>query len=166
MKNSRKETIEKYGEDIMNSSIFQEARNQTHHMKTSVADHSLAVAEMALRISRYLKRHGVEVDERIAVRAALMHDLGIVGRYEKYRNGFETYRKHPVDSIKIARELDPEADRRLMEAIRWHMWPLAKHLPNSSEGVAVLLADKAASITDLTGRKNSGRRNGRNTRSR
>ncbi len=42
--------ILKYGRDILGSDEFRETFSQTHHMDTTVGDHTLGVAAEAVRI--------------------------------------------------------------------------------------------------------------------
>ena len=153
---SKKETarlISQYGSDVLESEWFEASKNQKHHFRTSVASHTTQVAAGTLRVCRMMKAHGIEVDEEMAVKAALCHDLGMVGRDEKYRNNYETLKRHPVDSVEIAKTIYPQMNGRMEEVILRHMWPLSLHCPRSAEGFAVSIADKLVSITDVFSRK-------------
>lgn len=141
--------IKNYGEDIMESDEFKTAINQTHHSRTSVAKHSVLTAAEGLRISRRLEKMGVKIDEKKVVRLALLHDFGILGRKEKFRNNYECWREHPRDSLDIAKKLWPEIDESGLKAIRRHMWPLSLKSPTDKEGMILCLADKQESIKDF-----------------
>lgn len=138
--------VYRYGEKIVNTDIFRRAMYQTHHRKTTVGDHSASVAEMSLRISRRMPIIGA--DERTLVLAALTHDLGIVGRYEKYPNELVTYFRHPGDSAKIAMELLPDMNKKFYRTISRHMFPLTILPPTSREGIIISLADKFVAIKE------------------
>ena len=138
--------IRAYGGDILSSDIYKKAFKQKHHHNSSVGRHSLEVAREALNICRWLERIGVEVDEKKAVRAALMHDLGMIGRDDKYSSRYETSRRHPIDSLAVAKEIAPDMDERMAEAIERHMFPVFSKPPVKSEAVAVCIADKLATI--------------------
>lgn len=139
-----------YGEDIVNTDIFKEAMAQTHHNKTTVGDHSASVAVIALRMCRKLNYKAFHLDERRVVLAALTHDLGIVGRHQKYSNNLETYFRHPSDSAKIAMNLLPEMNMKFYRTIARHMFPLTFLPPSSVEGLIISVADKWAAIKDIT----------------
>ena len=139
-----------YGEDIVCTDIFKEAMMQTHHKKTTVGDHSTSVAVIALRMCRRLNYKVLRLDERRVVLAALTHDLGIVGRDEKYSGKFQTYVRHPKDSAKIAMTLLPDMNKKFYRTISRHMFPLTILPPSSVEGVIISVADKWAAIKDIT----------------
>ena len=139
-----------YGKDIVETDIFKKALAQTHHKKTTVGDHSACVAVIALRMCRRLNRRVCHLDERRVVLAALTHDLGIVGRHEKYSNNLETYIRHPSDSAKIAMRLLPEMNKKFYRTISRHMFPLTILPPTSIEGIIISIADKMASVKDIS----------------
>ena len=73
----RKNTIRLEDEkDILTSERFKRAEHIAHH-NTSVAEHSLKTADAAWRISSWLNKHGCKVNRRDAVRASLLHDIGM-----------------------------------------------------------------------------------------
>ena len=148
-KNRYYKDIKNYGEDILESDEFETALNQTHHSRTSVAKHSVLTAAEGLRISRRLEKMGIKVDEKKVVRLALLHDFGILGRKEKFRNNYQCWREHPRDSLAIAKKLWPEIDEAGLKAISRHMWPLSLKSPTDKEGMILCLADKEESIKDF-----------------
>ena len=105
--------IRKYGKPVLSDRCFLAAEHQKHHFRTSVASHSRQVALYTLKICRALQANGIAVDEEMAVRAALCHDLGIVGRKQKYKNNYECLRRHPVDSVEVAKRIFPQMDLRM-----------------------------------------------------
>ena len=111
----------KHGKKVLYSEEFVRAFHQKHHYRTSVAEHTLQVAAISVRLCRFLKRHGIAVDERAAVRGALMHDLGMVGRREKYKNDVECSQRHPIESAKVARRLYPDLDQKTVDIIERHI---------------------------------------------
>lgn len=143
------EDVLKYGRDVVRTDIFREAMTQTHHRKTTVADHSASVANMALRMCRRMETYDIHADEKMVVLASLTHDLGIVGRYEKYSNDLVTYFRHPSDSAKIATELLPGMNKKFYKTISRHMFPLTILPPTSLEGLIVSAADKCVSFKEL-----------------
>ena len=140
------------GEAVLFSDVFESALHQVHHHALSVADHTLNVALTSMDICYFLDRLHVKADKRDVVIGALAHDLGILGRYEKYRNNLECCRRHPVDSVRIARDLIPDLNEKTEQIIRRHMWPLSLRPPCSREGMIVMAADKYSSIREVLGR--------------
>ena len=137
-----------YGRDILCTDVFVKALEQTHHKKTTVGSHSTSVAVIALRMCRRINCRVLHPDERMVVLAALTHDLGIVGRHEKYSGKFQTYVRHPRDSVMIAKDLLPDMNKKFYRTISRHMFPLTVLPPTSLEGLIVSLADKWASVKE------------------
>ena len=96
-----------------------------------------------------LEKTGLRLDKRAVTIGALCHDLGIIGRYEKFENNRICCRLHPIDSVRISRKLVPEIDHKTEEIIRCHMWPLNGWMPTSAEGYLITVADKYSSIREL-----------------
>ena len=143
MKRRYKNDIERYGSDILKSEELQHAYDQTHHTWSTVGEHTLRVAAASLAICYALRKIHV-------VKGALCHDLGILGRYEKYKSNKECSRRHPADSVEIARKLVEDLPEKSADIIERHMWPAGhSKAPNSLECVIVSVADKYAAIKDL-----------------
>lgn len=143
-KNKRlKKEILRIGGDIVGSDRFQKAWKIDHHVRYNVAMHSLEAACYALRIARWLSRHGIKVREDDAVRAALLHDIGMtedrVSRSPSYIKAYT----HPRAGYRIARD-EFHANKVQLEAIRRHMWPICVVPPVHLTGWIVLMADKAS----------------------
>lgn len=145
--------IKLHGSDILDSDEFKRAYEQVHHHKTSVGAHSVLTAEMGLKITDALKKRGIEVDERKVVRTALLHDIGMLGRKERYKNNFECGYMHPKNSADAAQKIWKDIDQECVKAIRSHMWPLSLNVPTTREAFVLCLADKMAAIKDATLKK-------------
>lgn len=141
------------GRKIYCSDYFTTALSQTHHNQTTVAVHTLGVAVTSLRIYYILKALGFTLDKESLLKSSLCHDLGIVGRNEKFENNRECLKQHPVDSVIAAREIFPDLDERTEDAIRHHMWPCTLLPPHHREGFVVTVADKyCAAIEGVAGK--------------
>ncbi|MBO5999357.1 MAG: HD domain-containing protein [Lachnospiraceae bacterium] len=141
--------IRQYGHDVLRTDAFRSAFGERHHLKSSVADHSLSVCITSVQISRFLKKLGVSIDEKDLVQAALLHDLGMLGRRDKYHGPLDAWRSHADESIRIAKTVLPELDHKTEDMIRSHMWPVAgKTRPSTREEMILTIADKYASLTD------------------
>ncbi len=141
--------LHNYGGDIIGSPLFERAMGQTHHLRSSLGLHLLRVTRAGLFLSYALEKAGLKSDREKIVVGGLCHDLGMVGRHEKYRDNRECSAKHPLDSVKAAEELCPGIDEETKRIIECHMYPLNRKAPDSVEGVIILLADKYASVKDL-----------------
>ncbi len=143
--------IMKYGKDVINSDIFRSGFHQRHHMKMTVADHSMDVTITALKISHALNRLHIHTDEKTIVEGALCHDLGILGRDEKFHSNHEMSVMHPILSVDETKKLIPDMDEKLEGVVRRHMWPASDITmpPNSKEGLIVMLADKYSATCEF-----------------
>ena len=142
--------IELYGDEIIDSEEMQQAFEQIHHLRSTVGDHTMRVTASSLRLCYILKKLRVNVDIPAVVIASLCHDLGMLGRDEKYSSDKECYREHPKDSVTVARELVSEMPEKTEDIIERHMWPMGPtEAPNSVEGLVVSVADKYNAVKDL-----------------
>lgn len=118
--------------DLLEHPKVMETRHQIHH---SVAkhDHLLRSARYSYRLAPILgaNRHTV-------TRAAILHDLD---------SRFGTLTTHGAIAAKLAAEMgEPEA---VCQAIISHMYPFGP-APTTREGWVLVVADKIASLSDLT----------------
>ena len=142
--------LEAYGSEILHSDEMREAFGQTHHTRSTVGEHTQRVAEKSLAICYALDRLHIRTDIPAVVTGSLCHDLGILGRDEKYESERECYRHHPVDSLEVARKLVVILPDKTRDIIEHHMWPTAgSKAPGSLEGIIVSAADKAAAVEDF-----------------
>ncbi|GAB4211546.1 MAG: HD domain-containing protein [Roseiflexaceae bacterium] len=105
-----------------------------HHMHHSIPkhDHLLRSVRYSLRLARLLR-----ADERVCVRAALIHDID---------SRYGTLTTHGGIAARWAAEQgEPE---EVQKAIVSHMYPFGPP-PTTREAWVLVLADKAASLGDL-----------------
>ena len=114
------------------------------------ADQPEPDAGRACRPYRTLKKLHIKVNVPAVVVASLCHDLGMLGRYEKFSSGKECSREHPKESVAVARELVSDLPEKTEDIIERHMWPMGQaKAPNSIEGIVVSVADKYNAVKDL-----------------
>ena len=149
--------IRNYGGSILQSAEFQNAFSETHHLRGSVADHTLTVCIIAARICRTMQKRGITVNEKDLIQAALCHDLGMIGRDTVYKNRTDSWKSHPKKSASVARDLVPDLSTNAESMINTHMWPVSGPHPRSREAAILNIADKWASAADwiyfLTGKQ-------------
>ena len=149
-KNRAKSDIRRYGNAVIKSSEMQEAFTQTHHKVSTLGEHTMRVAVSSVILCYALQRVGLNVNMSTVVIAALCHDLGMLGRHDRYASKKEAKREHPKASVKIAKEIVGELPEETEEAIRRHMWPTGSvSHPNSLEGCIISVADKYNAVKDL-----------------
>ena len=142
--------LERYGGRILHSDEMRQACRQTHHTRSTVAEHTQRVAEKSLAICYALDRLHIRTDIPAVVTGSLCHDLGILDRDEKYASNRECYRQHPADSVAVARKLLDDLPEKTADIVERHMWPTAgSKAPNSLEAAIVTAADKAAAVEDF-----------------
>ena len=139
-----------YGKDVLQSEEMKEAFGQTHHRWSTVGEHTVRVAFSSVMICYALRKLNIKVNIPAVVIGALCHDLGILGRSEKFSSSKECSREHPKESVEVAKGLVDEMPEKTEDIIERHMWPAGQsEAPNSIEGVVVSLADKYSAVEDL-----------------
>ena len=118
--------LERYGGEILHSDEMEQAYRQTHHTRSTVGEHTQRVAEKSLAICYELNKLHVRTDIQAVVAGSLCHDLGILGRDEKYETNQDCYRQHPSDSVEVARRLMASLPEKTPDIIERHMWPSAR----------------------------------------
>ena len=130
--------IEKYGKTVLGSREFEAAMKQKHHYKSTVGQHSLDVAFIAL---------AVRISIRAIVIGCLCHDLGILDR-SHFASGPDMCRMHPIESAAISREFSNN-DATVFDMCEHHMFPLMSKPPKTTEGWIVSIADKVSSVGEV-----------------
>lgn len=142
--------LELYGSEVLQSEEMKQAFEQTHHQWATVGEHTLRVAVSSVMICYALKKLNIKVNVPAVVIGSLCHDLGILGRSEKYASDKECSREHPRASVAVAKELVAELPEKTEDIIERHMWPAGQSkAPNSIEGAIVSVADKYNAVKDL-----------------
>ncbi len=151
MKNEIRDIIIKYGADILRSPKFQETFGQTHHISSTVGDHTIGVAAEAVRICL---KYGITDGGTLknVVVASLCHDLGIIGRQVNFSSTLQCYLQHPAHSAKRYIHITGEQNSHVTDAILCHMFPLNPRIPRYKEGWILVLADKSEAIREKLGR--------------
>lgn len=140
--------VMKLGGDIVASERFAKAKRVPHHNKNgNIADHSLETADYALALTRWLRRHGILVNERDVVRTSLLHDVGMTEDDVFHSPSRKKAYSHPREGARIARE-EFGLDEIEAEAILHHMWPICLTPPHSALGWVVSAADKWCSMNE------------------
>ncbi len=145
-----KEIIIRHGRSLILSDEFQSSFDQVHHLNMNVGDHTLGVTLEAVRLCLSWGFTDEPTLKNVVI-ASLCHDLGILGRKEKFRNNAECLVRHPLDSVDVYRKLTGEDDERVTDTIRCHMFPLKPGVPKYREGWVVTFADKISASKEKMG---------------
>lgn len=133
------------GEDILRSPMMQSEQEYMQHGVTDCFTHSICVAYMALRVSRFLH---LSVDTRSLVRGCLLHDYFLYDWHDKGKAPrFHTFR-HPIISLRNA-ERDFPLNRIERDIIRKHMFPLCFPFPRYKESFVITIADKCCAASEI-----------------
>ena len=143
--------IIRYGGGIINSEVFAQTFLQKHHIVYNVGDHLLGVATEAVG---FCLKHSLTGEPFLdnVVKACLCHDLGIMGRKEKFTNDFQCLIWHPIHSVVVYRELTRENNEIVVDSILSHMFPLKLRVPKYKEGWILIMADKKAAYSERLGK--------------
>ena len=141
-------TLHKYGEDVLYSEHFQKLKEFVQHGNVTVYEHYIHVALCAIKLNRALYVNGREKE---LVRGALLHDYFLydwhnadaTGNLHPKLHGFY----HPGIALKNATR-DFVLTEREKDIIKKHMWPLTMNPPRCREAWLVCLADKYASTLE------------------
>lgn len=145
-----RQDLQRYGGDVLASEEMSRAFEQTHHQWSTVGEHTLRVAVSSVMICYALRKLNIRVSIPAVVVGALCHDLGMLGRSERYASNKECSIEHPKESVAAAREIVGELPDKAEDIIERHMWPLGDSgAPNSIEGVVVSVADKYNAVKDV-----------------
>ena len=147
MSDKVRDEVLRLGGDIIDSDRFAKARRVPHHYGRSIADHSIEAAEHAVRLVEWLKGQGVDISEEDAVRASLLHDIGMTVDEVFLSPSHRKAYSHPKEGARIARE-EFGANDIQVDAILYHMWPIGFIPPHNPEGWVVVAADKSCSMNE------------------
>ena len=124
--------MEQHIADLLNHPKVLETRDHMHH-SIPKHDHLMRSVKYSYRFARLLR-----ADERICLRAAIVHDIDS-------RQG--TLTTHAAVAARWAADQgEPDA---VCQAIVSHMYPFGGPAPISREAWVLVLADKAATVGDV-----------------
>ncbi len=149
---------EQYAGEILRHPRFLQLQTFVHHGEiNSVYDHSLAVAEAAYKLARWMR---LSEDETASViRAALLHDFFGYDwhgeRFKKYVHHFGGIKRlthnhafvHGPIAASRAKQFFGLSDSEC-DAIRRHMFPLAA-MPRTKLAWIITIADKAVASKEV-----------------
>ena len=172
--------VKQYALALLSIKEFREGFEQEHHFNTTVTDHEIHVAILSVKIGYALSKLGSQVVFQDLIRAAILHDIGIVGARKKKieeMDGHCLAIYHPLKSAEIAENELSKLERstkyitlysnldkpkkaknvlsklteREKNIILSHMFPLALNLPKYIESWIVIIADNLAMIKEMMG---------------
>ena len=137
-------------QEITGSDKYQRTKELRQHGNVTVFEHSLAVAETSLKISKKLH---IKVNEESMVKVALLHDYFLYDWHDKNHPKMHGFRHATFAADNAMRDFG--LTDKEYTAIRSHMFPLNLRIPTSREAFILTLADKycATSETLKTRRK-------------
>lgn len=135
-----------YGADIINSKAFQKMNKFMQHGDTTTLEHSINVAEVALR---FVKKYNIKCDRRSLIVGCLLHDFFLYDYHDKNykRKKLHAFR-HPTIALTNAEKYF-DLNKTEKEIIKKHMWPVTIIMPKRKETWIVVWADKVCAIKEL-----------------
>ena len=134
----------KYVGDIYNSPQLQKLGQFEQHFKINRLQHIRSVAYLSFLISRKLK-----LDYVSTARAATMHDLFYYDwREDDVSHKLHGYR-HPKTALKNAFYLCGTLNKKEVDIIKKHMWPLTVIPPKYLESFVVTSMDKYCATIEM-----------------
>ncbi len=138
---------EKYLEvagEIYNSPQLQQLSGYEQHFKINRLQHIRSVAYLSFLISRKLG-----LDYKSTARAATMHDLFYYDwREDDLSHKLHGYR-HPKTALKNAFYLRGTLNKKEVDIIKKHMWPLTVVPPKYAESFVVTAMDKYCATIEM-----------------
>ena len=138
-----------YGKDILDSYGMNKEKELMQHGLTSVYQHSINVAYLALKIDATFHLNS---QRSTLVRGCLLHDYFLYDWHDhpfgRYTHGF----KHPYRALENASN-DFILKENEKNMILRHMFPLTPIPPKTREGIILCLADKIAATIEFFMRK-------------
>ena len=148
---SDEEEFLKIVEPILNSEEFLKRKTFKHHGKTSLYEHSFAVSYYSYMFAKklHLKRKNVK---NVAI-AGLLHDF-YYQDWTTIKENRPLFKKHGFVHAKEAKEnsikhFPKYMNKRIINAIERHMFPINITPPKYIEGWIVTLMDKYVSIDSI-----------------
>ena len=138
-----KQDFEKTCNDILTNDKFNALKHELHH-GISRYDHSLRVARLTYRFTRFLHMKNAEV----ATRAALLHDFYVDGDFNTEKSGVSKLTSHAQIAAKNAKEYY-EIGKLEENIIKSHMFPMKGELPKYKESWVVSTMDKTAAVYEM-----------------
>ncbi len=130
--------------DLVHHEKVKQLDEYSQHMSTSRYQHSINVAYYAFLLGKKLKLNIQDI-----VRAAMLHDFFLYNwRTEQPVKGNHV-NVHPQQALLNAKTIT-EVTPLMEDVIVSHMWPIGTTRPKSKEAWVVSIADKIATILEIT----------------
>ena len=130
---------------LLKNPMVHEMKKYIQHGTITTYDHCLRVTEMSYMLNN---RFHLGADEKILVTGAFLHDFYLYDWHENDSSHRLHGFFHPGKACINAKKYF-DVDKRELDIIRNHMWPLTiTRIPNSREAWTVCLVDKLCSIRE------------------
>lgn len=125
------------GGDIICSERFAKAWQVPHHYEgRSIAHHSLETAAYTYRLARWLGARGHDVSVKDAVRASLLHDIGMTVDEVFHSPSYRKAYSHPREGARIARGAGEEGAQQVVVRAAHRHSRRRRFRANSAPGTA------------------------------
>ena len=128
--------------DILNNEYYQKLKNEVHHHNSNRYNHCVEVSMKTYKICKRLN-----LDYISATRAALLHDFFF---NSEFSNKKEQMLNHPKKAAENAKKIT-KLNKKELNVIESHMYPVGKTLPKHKESIIVDLVDDYIAIKEKIG---------------
>ena len=138
-----KQDFEMACNDILINDKFNALKHELHH-GISRYDHSLRVARLTYKFTKFLHMKNADV----ATRAALLHDFYVEEDFDNERSSINKLTTHPQIAATNAKKYY-KIGKLEENIIKSHMFPMKGELPRYKESWVVSTMDKTAAIYEM-----------------
>ena len=135
--------------DIVSSEEYRTMKNNQHHVKSNVYNHSVKVAYLCYK---HHKRFGTKIDLQEFIRGALLHEYYLYDWHDRKPEHRYHGFMHPKRALKNALQKYPDLTEMEKDMIVRHMFPLTVIPPKTKAGWIICFYDKVAAISDYLGK--------------
>lgn len=135
--------------NIISSEEYKGMKNNKHHIKGNVFDHSVKVAYLCYK---HHKKYQTEISLEELIRGALLHDYYLYDWHDRKPEYRFHGVMHPKRALENALKKYPDLTETEKDMISRHMFPLTIIPPKTKAGWIVCFYDKVAAINDYFGK--------------
>lgn len=129
--------------DILTNDKFSALKHELHH-GISRYDHSMRVAKLTYRFTKFLHMKNAEA----TTRAALLHDFYVDSDFDKGKSSVAKLASHPQIAAINAKKYY-NIGKLEENIIKSHMFPMKGELPKYKESWVVSTMDKTAAVYEM-----------------
>lgn len=145
MNNKKYNELNKYLKPFVDNEYILSMKKYIQHGKTNTYQHSMNVANLSYKISKFLK---LNINMEDMLTGAILHDFYLYDWHKRsLKNGLHGYNHSKIALDNANKHFN--INKKIQNIVLSHMWPLnITKLPLSKEAWIVCLSDKICSIKE------------------